>query len=414
MISKKQIKLKKSKKPSFLQGPVHKTKIRMIGIGGGGSQIVSEIAKKVKKIDFWLANTDFFALKKTAKNLNRFYFGQNLTKGLGTGMDFSLAEKAAEIEKERIKKILKGQDLCLFLATLGGGVGSGATPVFTRISKELGNLNYGIFTLPFKFEGKKKMEIAKKSLEKIKPNLNAFSIVPNDKIFQIIKKEVPLKKAFSIINKNLAKILEDLIEIIYQPGLINIDFADFKAILEGEGKLAFLNTIEIENKKEIGEEIKKIFLNPLLPYNIFKAKGVLFQISQNKNLLLSEVSQIAKSIFDSLDKKAKIIFGISQNKRDQKNLKVTIFATDCQTKLFSEKKVFKKKQKIKKKILPKIEKSKKIKISKEKEIPSQIINQKQKIRRNALEVKKAVEESEKEILEKEKIWEIPAFLRKKI
>jgi len=402
-------KLAKISKPSFLEGPIKKIKIGVIGVGGGGGNIVSELAQRIKKTSFFIANTDSKALKNLPRNVIPFQFGQNVTFGLGTGMDFELAKEAAKKEREKIKKILERQDLIIFIATLGGGVGSGASPVFTRISKRLGNLNFGIFTLPFKFEGEKKIEIAKDSLEKLRPNLNAILVFPNDGIFKFIDKRTPLKEALSVINKNLAESLEDLIEIIYLPGLINLDFADLRTILEGRGKLAYLNTIKISESTKIEEEIKKLIFSSLYPYTIEGAKGVLFNIS-GRDLSLGQIAQISGKIFELVGKEAKIIFGVSKSKKLEKEIKITLLATGCRPWIFQRRiKEIKKSVGGEKKIIP-IEK--KEEIFPEKKLESQAASLKVKIRRNALEVKKTAQKEEEEILAKEKIFEVPTFLRK--
>jgi len=427
-------------KPSFLEGPIHKTKIRIIGIGGGGSSIVSEITQRIassgkKKISFVVANTDLQALKKTSFKALRFRFGQEITFGLGTGMNPELGKIAAQKEKEKITKILEGQDLLILVACLGGGVGSGATPVFAKISKNLGSLTYGIFTLPFKFEGEKKMEIAKNSLRKLRPYLNTMTIIPNERIFKIIDKKTPLTNALSIINKSLAKSLEGLIEMIYQPGLINIDFADLKTILEEKGKIAYLNTIEVEGPNRVQEAVKKLISNPLYPYTISGARGILFNISGESNLKLSEVNQISRTIWELVEGEAKIIFGISESKKQKDKIKITLLATGCKSKtsLFRKrsgrKKIIRKKEKIKTEKIGKKIKIKKTKIKIKAKTPpltEQNLEAKSpsttgkvgegtspKIRRNALQVRKALKEEEENLLAQEKIWETPAFLRKK-
>jgi len=456
-------KMRKIKLPkplsSELSNGVKKTKIRVIGIGGGGGSIVSEIASRVAKASFAVANTDIKALKEASRKVIRFQFGENLTQGLGTGMNVGLGEIAAQNEKERIKKLLAGYDLIIIIASLGGGVGSGAGPVFAKISKSLGNLTYGIFTLPFKFEGEKKMEIAITSLKKIRPYLNTFSVIPNERIFQIIDKATPLKAALSAINKTLSESLEGLIETIYEPGLINIDFADLKTILSGRGRLCYLNTVVVpreENKSQ--EVIEKMLHSPLYPYTIRGAKGALFNIAGGKGINLSEVSQISKAISDLLNREAKIIFGISHTRpmggkaKYQDKIKVTLLATGCGLKIgaqsmlggqrvgWSPKKV-RKQKKVKKKVipeptpqkLPKVKKAKKAKLKKAKtrvskkpkeperiapaEVEEKKIEEKkgieEKIRKSALQIKKEAEEAEKEMIEKEEFWETPAFLRRK-
>ena len=321
---------------------VKKTKIRVIGIGGGAGNIVSEIASRLKSgsqprnLSFVVANTDLQALRATKRNTIRFQFGENFTRGLGAGMNVELAEEAAQTEKEKIKKLFLGQDLCILVASLGGGTGSGAGPIFAKIAKSMGIITLGVFTLPFKFEGERKLEIARDALLKLKPNLNAISILPNERIFQIIDKSTPLKEAFSSINKSLAESLQGLIEMIYLPGLINIDFADLRAILQGKGRLAFLNAIEVEGANRLAEAIKKVLVSPLYPYTIKGAKGVLFDIAGERGLSLSEVSQISKTISELVNPEAKIIFGISENKKYQDKIKVTLLAIGCSTKIFSE------------------------------------------------------------------------------
>ncbi len=446
---------------------IKKTKIRVIGIGGGAGNIVSEIASKVKKASFVVANTDLQALRSASRKAQRFQFGKELTQGLGTGMSVELGEMAAQNEKEKIKKILEDQDLLIIVACLGGGTASGAAPIFAKVSKNLGNLTLGIFTLPFKFEGEKKMEIARSSLEKLKPRLNALSVIPNERIFQIIDKKTPLKIALSAINKSLAESLEGLIETIYQPGLINIDFADLKATLEGQGRLAYLNTVKVQKKGDsVQEVIEKVLNNPLYPYSIRGAKGVLLNIAGERDLELSEVNQISKTISALVNKEAKIIFGISQNKKYSGIIKTTLLATGLSTKIFPGKpkkrkpKRRPKKKKIEKAPLPekkpqpskprirkikkvKKAKSKRVKIkiqkeSKEKGISQPEVEEKkadEKVRlqpeapslggseshlpamkeihrKNALQIKKEAEEAEQDLLEKEKLWETPAFLRR--
>ncbi len=321
---------------------IKRTKIRVIGIGGGGGNIVSELAQGVKRASFVAANTDLQALKEVSRKVERFPFGQSFTQGLGTGMNPELAEMAGHNEQERIKKILQGQDLVVLVACLGGGTGSGAAPLFAKISKNLGNLTYGIFTLPFSFEGDKKMEIAKTALNNLKPKLNTITILPNERIFQIIEKTTPLKTALSSINKNLAIALTGLIETIYQPGLINIDFADLRTILQGQGRLAYLNTISLPKKEGTAKEaVERALVSPLYPYGIKGAKGVLFNIIGEKGISLEEVSQISKTISEKASSEAKIVFGLqplSFGKRNASHdaIKTTVFATGCATKVFSD------------------------------------------------------------------------------
>jgi cell division protein FtsZ len=443
-IYSKEKKEKKEKNSSI----VRRIRIIVVGVGGGGGSIVSEISSRLKKASFLVANTDLQALKNVSRNVIKFPFGESLTGGLGVGMNWQLAQEAAEAEKERIKKILKGYDICIFLSCLGGGTGSGALPTFARIARNLGMLSYGIFTLPFKFEGERKAQIAREALEKLRLYLNAISIVPNEKIFEIVQKNTPLKIALSAINKNLADNLSGLIETIYEPGLINIDFADLRTILEGRGRLTYLNSVIISSLEKNEENQRLILSSPLYSYTIRGAKGILLNIVGDKPLLLSEVAHLSKIISDLASREAKIIFGIGQKKlkKDLKGgIKITLLATGCLPKLFQKEQ---KERTIKGIRQAKLEKTKKVKealrkkrqIKKGKDRPEQKLSSKEneeknnelknnkeesfkeniseekkieiKMRRNALDLRKQIEEEEKEILEKEREWEIPPFLKR--
>jgi len=452
------------KRPKIVKKPVKKepkapfqsedlktkvTKVRIIGIGGGGGTIVSEIAYKLPRASFVVANTDSQALKTASRKSSRFHFGQSLTRGLGTGMNPELGTQAALEEKDKIKKLLEGQDLCIFVACLGGGTGSGAVPIFAKMAKSLGNLTYGIFTLPFKFEGERKMEIARESLKKVKNYLNALSVIPNERAFQLIDKSTPLRQALSTVNKSLTESLTGLIEMIYEPGLINIDFADFRTILEGRGRLAYLNTAEVERKKDSAKNlIVKALNSPLYPYGIKGAKGVLFNIAGEKGLSLAEVNEISKTISELVNPEAKIIFGISQGKKYSEILKTTLLVTGCGMKIFSSENKDKTPKRIKKRQVPKVKEAEKpkkqqnkksgtVKKTKKKSAPKKKKNIKkpeeitqeplpeqnlnlfeaiadERVRRSALQVKKEAEETEAEMLAKERTWEVPTFLRRKM
>ncbi len=470
---KEKIKPKGAAKPEENEFELKKTKIRIVGIGGGGSNIVAEIAAKVKKSSFWVANTDFAALAQMPKTVSVFHFGESFTQGLGTGMDARLAEEAATEARDRIKKIMEGQDLVILVASLGGGAGSGAAPVFAQISKSMGNLTYGIFTLPFEFEGAKKAEIAKAALEKLRPHMNAITILPNERAFEVVSKSMPFSKTLSHINNSLSDSLEGLIETIYNTGMINIDFADLRAILIGNGKMAFLNTIYLKKGEESNlDSFEKVFDSPLYPYTIDKARGLLLNIVAQKDLKLLDVNKILTAAAGRIHKDSKIIFGVSHEGAAADAARVTVLATGCAyagagNGTDSEKEILPPPPKkpapapkkgvgkaaakaavAKKALAPRKAKSAgkknrsadrqsqsgnenaiKIKTAPknnlaalddaiEKAISSvgdagSIAAQfETPVRKNALQVKKEIEMEENEMLEKEKAWEVPAFLRK--
>lgn len=446
---------------NFLPNNLFKAKIKVIGIGGGGGAIVSEIGKSLGKANFVIADTDSRFIKKN-KGIKYLLFGQELTRGLGTGLNPELAKIAAENEKEKIAELFENQDIVILVASLGGGVSSGATKVFADISKKYDCITFGIFTLPFKFEGNNKHRIALKSLSELRSMLNVSITIPNERIFKVIDESTSITQAFSLINKNLIRSLESLIDLIYSPGVINIDFADLRAILQGKGNLAFLNTVEASGKDSSEKIMQEILNNPLYQSNNFTAEKILFNIEGGNNLSMMEVDKISRMISDQ-NQKAKIIFGISKSKDYKNKIKTTVLMTGPSS-IKDAKRIEKKpvvlheeikteaKEEVKKATAisgvpqnavkkPKKPVQKKVKPKKKKKMPKEIDNtvvlhenimpafnaaevgvesaklsimdvgEKKAIRRSALEIKKAEEEEAQKKSQQEKEWEIPAFLR---
>ncbi len=405
---------KKTKKKQSLFKP-RKIKIRVVGLGGGGSSIVSEMAQNLKGVSFLIADTDARVFKKARnKRIRVFQFGQKLVGGMGTGLNPEIARKAAEEEKEKIAKIFKDQDLVILVACLGGGVGSGAGPVFAEEAKNQRVITLGIFTLPFSFEGEKKMKIARGSLEKLRENLSAVLFVSNEKIFQLIDKKSPLKKALSALNKIFIDWLGDLIEVIQKPNLINIDFADLRTILKNRGKLLFFSQGTAQGANRVEELIKKLFQNPLFDAQLKGVKRILFNIGGGKDLGLKEVERISEAI-SRLNPRAKIIFGVSQSPNFKGKIKILMLAVSDSFIPGLERKAKRRLASTltKRKAKPKRKEAKKK--SSAKEIPIKKIEaRKKKTRRTALEVKEAQEEQNEKEWVREPEWEIPAFLRRKI
>ena len=434
--------------PEFKPELLFKARIKVVGIGGGGGSIVSEIGKSLEKATFVIADTDIRALKKRA-GIKYFWFGEELTHGLGTGVDTNLAKRAAESSAEKMEGIFKDQDIVIFIASLGGGLGSGATEVFAEVAKKFGGITLGIFTLPFKFEGANKYKIAQNALKSLRQVLNVSLVIPNEKIFKIIDENTPIVNAFSTVNKSLIESLESLIDLIYSPGIINIDFADLRTILKGVGNSAFLNTVEESGKDRAEKICKRIMLNPLLQANNFEVEKILFNIAGSDSLSMFEVEKISRYISE-LNPKSKIIFGISKNQKLKNKIKTTILMTgggiiekevkelvvpEIVVEEISEKKIIKKAKKVSKKekvgkveeVVPIPKEENEISIVPISKIPAVsetlieekvVISQKPQesvkktIRRSGLEIKKAEEKEEKKRLAQEKEWEIPAFLRR--
>lgn len=416
-----------------------KIKIRVVGIGGGGGNIVAELSRKLKdfssqKIDFVAANTDSQSLKSLNKNIKVFAFGQKLTRGLGTGRDVELGERAAREDVEKIKEIFsEDRDLFIIISSLGGGTGTGAAPIFVKAANDFGSPVLGIFTTPFSFEGKKKMDDSKVALERMKENLNAYMILPNEKIFGLAKEEISFTDSLNLLNSHLANSLDGLLRAIYSPGLINIDWADIRTVLEGKRKTAYLNVVKGKINQNLDEFIKSIFKNPILDCQFNNADSVLFNIDGSRELSLQTLAQISEKI-NELAPNAKIIFGLNQNSKMKNEIKVTILATVHNEqrgifKINKNKQVLVKKEKplpVIKKNEPgkknsnnsfldkstRLEKKNEIKTKEQEDEKEEIEETRPDIRRNALEAKEAERQAIEKEEENEKIFEIPAFLRK--
>lgn len=431
-------KVKKSRPEKEILDKIKIPKVKIIGLGGGGCSIVSEVARTFnknkellgKKVEFMAANVDSRALSVLPKKIKKIQFGQQITYGLGCGMDPELGRKSAEQAIEQIKKSLLGADLCVFITCLGGGTGSGAMPIFAKAAESLNILSLGIFTLPFKFEGAKKQEISKSAIENTRQLLNATITIPNQRIFQIIDEKTPLKEALFSLNKVLGETLQDLMETIYNPGIINLDFADFKTIFQDRGELAFLSSGEATGKDRAIKALEYLIKNPLFEYKLSDAKNFIFNIIGGEDLTMKEMGGISRAIYQ-YNPRAKIIFGIARNRTMKNKIKIILLAIGSPKKtakiIVSKEKMEKKdaKENIEKKplIKKKREAEKIVKIKKDKESPEKEkeVNikseaeelSKPRIRRNGLDVHKIMKESEEALLKEEERWDAPAFLRKK-
>ncbi len=434
MYNKKKMKKTKKavKKKTREEESLRDIKVRVIGVGGGGGSIISGVSSSLSRVSFVAVNTDNHALSEVTKKkkIRGVAFGKKLTGGLGTGMDAKLGKQAAEEDIEDIKKLFKEQDIVIFVSSLGGGTGSGALPVFSEAAKEMGCLVYGLFTLPFSFEGEKKMKIAKEAVKESKDNLHAITILPNEKIFGIVDKNTPLKKALTVMNENLAENLNGLIETIYETGLVNIDFADVRAVLKnkkGGKKLTYLSTVEGRLEEGAEEIVRRAISNPIYPYKITSSHGILFNITGGKDIGLTDISSISESIAKNTDDNAKIIVGIMQKNKYKDKVRVALLATGCQTDFFKKeldeaqeeqgkpvRKPAKSVGEKKKKEKPKTEKpEQETKRKEEKKDKITIVPSAGAGVYSTEEVSKKPEtQDEKEILEEEEKWEKPSFLRK--
>jgi len=302
-------------------------RIKVIGIGGSGKNAVNHmINSKVKGVEFISINTDAQDLHNSLAS-KKIHIGKNLTRGLGTGMNPELGKRAAEETKEEIQEALKGADMAFIAYGAGGGTGSGASPLISKIAKEMGILTVGVVTKPFFFEGIQRMKIAEQSLEELRKGVDALIIIPNDRLLSTISRETTARAAFAMCDDILKQAVEGISDLITMPGIINTDFADIRAVMENAGSA--LMGIGIAGGENRAIEAAKLAISsPLLELSIAGAKGVLFSIAGGDDLTMFEIQDAAKMITESIDSNAKVIFGTVHDERLKKNeLKITVIAS---------------------------------------------------------------------------------------
>ncbi len=301
-------------------------KIKVVGVGGsGGSAVNRMVRSKLRGVDFIAVNTDVQALHHVQVP-TRLHVGKAVTRGLGAGMNPELGRRAAEESQNDIRDALKGTDMVFITCGLGGGTGSGAGPKIAELAKEVGALTIGVVTKPFTFEGVQRRSIAERAYEEFGEHVDAIISIPNDRILQIIDKKTSLLNAFEIVDDVLRQAVQGISDIIAVPGLINVDFADVKAIMEGTGS-ALMGLGRATGENRAVEAAKAAVSSPLLELSIDGAKGILFTITGSQGLGMHEVAEAAKIVTGSADPEAKIIFGavIDENLKDE--VKITVIAT---------------------------------------------------------------------------------------
>ena len=302
-------------------------RIMVIGIGGSGKNAVNHmINSKVKGVTFICMNTDTQDLHHSLAE-KKIHIGKNLTKGLGAGMDPEVGKKAAEETKSEIQDVVKGADMIFLACGMGGGTGTGAAPIVARAAREQGILTVAVTTKPFFFEGAQRMKIAEKGIEELAKEVDAIIIIPNDKLLQLAEKDTNFKDAFVRADEVLRQAVEGISDLITTPGVINVDFADIKAIMANAGS-ALMGIGTASGEKRAEKAALAAINSPLLEISIHGAKGVLFAISGGDDLTINEIQEAAKIITESIDKDAKVIFGtIHDEKMKKGEIKVTVIAT---------------------------------------------------------------------------------------
>ncbi|MCX6787644.1 MAG: cell division protein FtsZ [Candidatus Kaiserbacteria bacterium] len=302
-------------------------RIRVVGVGGSGNNAVNHmINSKVRGVEFIAVNTDAQDLHRSLAK-RKIHIGKNLTRGLGAGMNPELGKRAGEETRQEIQEALQGSDMVFITCGMGGGTGSGAAPVVAKIAKEIGALTVAIVTKPFSFEGAQRKEIAERGLAELKKEVDAFIVIPNDKLLAVVEAQTSAKSAFAMCDEILRQAVEGVSDIITTPGDINTDFNDIKAIMEGAGP-ALMGIGVAEGDDRAKEAAKRAVNSPLLDVSISGAKGILFVVAGADDLGIMEVQEAAKVINESIDKNAKVIFGMMKDDKLKKGqIRIIVIAT---------------------------------------------------------------------------------------
>lgn len=301
--------------------------IKVVGLGGGGGNAIQRMVEAgLKGVDFIAINTD----AQDLHHLNvpeKYHIGKNVTRGLGAGMDPDLGRQSAEEDREEIEGAIEGADMVFLVAGLGGGTGSGTVPVVAEMARQSGALTVAVVTKPFSFEGAQRANIALDALEELEGNVDTLITIPNDRILNLIDSKTTLEEAFRLVDNVLLRAVQGISELITLPGIINVDFADVRAIMRDAGS-ALMGIGTGTGDERAVEAAKKAINSPLLEVSIDGAQGVLFNISGGEDLKMAEVNKAAQLITENIDPDAKVIFGAVRNDSLSKGqLQITVIAT---------------------------------------------------------------------------------------
>ena len=302
-------------------------RIKVVGIGGAGGKAVTRMVDhKINGVDFITINTDVQDLHFT-KARQKIHIGKNLTKGLGAGMNPEVGRQAAEEHRDEIHETLKGADMVFLTCGLGGGTGSGASPIVAEVARDAGALTIGVVTKPFTFEGIQRQRIAEEAWHLLKDRVDALITIHNDRLLNVITKDTSLLSAFTICDDVLRQAVQGISDLIITPGIINVDFADVRAIMADTGS-ALMGVGFGAGEDRAVTAAKAAVSSPLLDISIDGARGVLFNVSGGSDLTMFEINEAAKIVTESIDRDAKVIFGAVHDEKLKKGeVKITVIAT---------------------------------------------------------------------------------------
>lgn len=304
----------------------HFAQIKVVGVGGGGNNAVNRMIEfGLQGVEFIAINTDKQALFLSKAN-QKIQIGEKLTKGLGAGADPDIGQKAAEESYEEIYQALKGADMLFITAGMGGGTGTGAAPIVAEVSKEMGILTVGVVTKPFLFEGRQRMLNAEKGIESLKDKVDTLVTIPNDRLLQVVEKRTSMLEAFKVADDILRQGVQGISDLIAVPGLVNLDFADVRTIMQEKG-LAHMGIGRSSGDNRAVEATKQAIQSPLLETTIEGAKGVLLNITGGEDLGLHEVNEAAELVSEAAHPDANIIFGAVIDEKLEEEVSITVIAT---------------------------------------------------------------------------------------
>jgi cell division protein FtsZ len=310
-------------KSSFVQNPA---KIKVIGMGGGGCNAITRMVRdEIRGVEFIAMNTDAQALAITEAPV-RFQLGERLTKGLGAGGDQNIGMRAAEENRDELNQLVTGSDMVFVTAGMGGGTGTGSIPVVAEIAKKSGALTIAIVTKPFAFEGRHRSKTAEEGIARLAGKCDTLIIIPNDRLLALCDRQTSVENSFKMADECLRHGVQAISEVITVPGMINLDFADVRAIMKDAGPAWMSIGIGTGNNRAV-DAAKDALASPLLDVSIKGAKGVLFNVTGSDNLTLHEVNHAAEIIRQAVDPSANIIFGVRRDENIDKDIRITLIAT---------------------------------------------------------------------------------------
>ena len=306
-------------------------RIKVVGVGGGGNKSIQRMmVSKIHGVEFVAVNLDAQDLN-IANAPTKILIGKNLTRGLGAGMNPEIGRQAAEDSKDEINDTVKGSDMVFITCGMGGGTGTGAAPVIADIARQAGALTVGVVTKPFSFEGAARSRIAEEGWQILREKVDALITIPNDRLLSIIDRKTPLLEAFAKVDDVLRQGVQGISDLITVPGIINVDFADVKAVMSNSGS-ALMGIGYASGEDRAIDAAKAAVSSPLLEVAIDGARGVLFNVSGGMDLAMAEINEAAKIITDKIDPDAKVIFGaVHDDKLKKGEIKITVIATGFST-----------------------------------------------------------------------------------